>query len=67
MGLLIGLAIAALVTRPLAVYLVAGLSATDPSSYAGTVLTFLVVTVLAAWIPARRATRISPAIAMRSD
>ncbi len=66
-GLLLGLAIAALVTRPLAVYLVAGLSASDPSSFAGTVVTFFAVTVLASWIPARRATRISPVIAMRSD
>lgn len=66
-GLLLGLGIAALVTRPLAMYLVAGLSATDPSSFAGTVVAFLAATVLAAWIPARRATRISPAIAMRFE
>jgi ABC-type antimicrobial peptide transport system permease subunit len=66
-GLALGLTVAALVTRPLATFLVTGLSATDPLSFAGTALMFVMVSVLASWWPARRATRVSPVIAMRLD
>jgi predicted permease len=66
-GLVAGLAISMLVTRPLATFLVAGLSATDPLSLAATVAAFVVVTVLASWIPARRAMRVSPSLAMRLE
>ncbi len=66
-GVLVGLGIAALVTAPLATFLVAGLSATDPVSFAATALVFLLVSILASWLPARNATRVSPATAMRLD
>ena len=67
LGLLIGLSVAALVTAPLTTFLVAGLSATDPVSFVGTALVFLLVSVLASWLPARHATRVSPVVAMRLD
>jgi predicted permease len=66
-GLAAGLAISALVTRPLAAFLVAGLSATDPLSLAATAAAFVVVTVVASWLPARRAMRVSPSLAMRLE
>jgi putative ABC transport system permease protein len=66
-GLAVGLGIAMLVTAPLTTFLVAGLSATDPASFVGTAAVFLLVTVLASWLPARQASRINPAVAMRLD
>src|SRR5690242_6565066 len=66
-GLAAGLAISVLVTRPLAAFLVAGLSATDPLSLAGTAAAFVLVTIAASSIPARRAMRVSPSLAMRLE
>jgi predicted permease len=66
-GLLVGLGISALVTAPLTTFLVAGLSATDPLSFAGTAFVFLTVSLMASWLPARYATRVSPVVAMRLD
>lgn len=66
-GLVLGLAVSALVTAPLATFLVTGLSATDPVSFAATALLFLLVSLLASWLPAKQATRVSPVIAMRLD
>ncbi len=66
-GLLIGLGTSALVTAPLGTFLAAGLSTTDPMSFAGTAVVFLLVAVLAACLPARSATRVSPVVAMRLD
>jgi len=66
-GLALGLGISAFVTAPLSTFLVTGLSATDPISFAGTALVFILVSVLASWLPARSATRVSPVVAMRLD
>ena len=66
-GVMLGLGLAAFVTQPLAAWLVTGLSATDPLSFVGTAAVFVAVSVLASWIPARQATRVSPVIAMRLD
>jgi predicted permease len=66
-GLVLGLAISALVTSPLSAFLVAGLSATDPVSFGGTALVFVLVCLLASWLPARFAMRVSPVVAMRLD
>jgi len=66
-GVVDGLGISALATRAVSAFLVTGLSATDPVSFIGTAGVFLVVTILASWFPARYATSISPAIAMRLE
>ena len=66
-GLAIGLGLSVVVTAPLATFLVTGLSATDPVSFVATALVFLLVSALASWLPARQATRVNPAIAMRLD
>jgi predicted permease len=67
LGVALGIGIAVLATRGLSAFLVAGLSATDPVSFIGTAAVFLLVTILASWIPARHAIRVSPSIAMRAE
>jgi ABC-type antimicrobial peptide transport system permease subunit len=67
MGSLAGLAVALLVTRPLAMFLVPGLSPSDPASF-GFVIVFLAVTgILASLGPVRRAMAIDPMRCLRYE
>jgi ABC-type antimicrobial peptide transport system permease subunit len=66
-GLLIGLAAAFFVTVPLAAFLVAELSSRDPVSFVASAALLLATSVAASWTPARRATRIAPASALRAE
>jgi predicted permease len=44
-----------------------GVAATDPLTMVGVAGVLVVTAVLAAWIPARRASRVDPVVAMRTD
>ena len=65
-GLVVGLAGAAGVTRVLQRFLF-GVTPTDPLVFAAVTLLLLAVGLLAAWLPARRATRIDPWAALRAE
>jgi predicted permease len=65
-GLVIGLVGAVGVTRVLQTFLF-GVTPTDPIAFAAVTLLLLAVGVLAAWLPARRATRIDPSAALRAE
>jgi putative ABC transport system permease protein len=66
LGLGLGLAAAIFFTRFVS-SLLFGITAADPISYAGVVLLLLVVVVLACYIPARRAMRVDPMVALRYE
>jgi ABC-type antimicrobial peptide transport system permease subunit len=65
-GLIVGLAGAAAVTRLLQTFLF-GVTPTDPLVFTIVTLLLLMVGLMAAWLPARRATRIDPWSALRAE
>jgi predicted lysophospholipase L1 biosynthesis ABC-type transport system permease subunit len=65
-GLVVGLAGAAGVTRVLQRFLF-GVTPTDPLVFTAVTLLLLAVGLIAAWLPARRATRIDPWAALRAE
>jgi predicted permease len=44
-----------------------GVTTTDPLTFLGSVMLLVVVMLIAAWIPARRATRVDPMVALRCE
>jgi putative ABC transport system permease protein len=65
-GVALGLAGAAALTRYLGTMLY-GLTPLDVATYAGVAVAFTIVATLAAAVPARRATRVDPVIALRCE
>jgi len=66
LGLAIGLA-AALATTRLIAGMLFGLTPTDPMTIALATLLLLAVAALAGWLPARRAARVDPMVALRRE
>jgi predicted permease len=65
-GILLGLAGAPLATRVLS-SLLFGVSPNDPATFAGVAATLIAVLLVAAYLPAQRATRVDPMLALRTE
>lgn len=65
-GVLVGLAAAAALTRLLR-GLLYGIAPTDPLAFGAAALLLVAAAVAASWIPARRASRVDPMVALRSE
>ncbi|HEY7893548.1 MAG TPA: ABC transporter permease [Gemmatimonadaceae bacterium] len=65
-GAAVGILAALAVTRLMAHQLF-GVSAHDPLTFAGVALLLMLVAILACYLPARRATRVDPVVALRNE
>ncbi len=65
-GVVLGV-IGALVATQLAGSMLHGVTPRDPLTFVGVVVLLVVVALGAAWLPARRATRVDPIVALRAD
>ena len=65
-GILVGLGISLAATRLVAGLLV-GISPTDPVTFISVVAVLAVVAIAACWLPAHRATRVNPLVALRHE
>ena len=67
LGILPGLLLAFAITRGLPQMALGGASATDPTTYVAVVAVVALTGLLASFIPARRAARVDPMIALRNE
>jgi ABC-type antimicrobial peptide transport system permease subunit len=65
-GIVIGLVVSYLVTQFLRTLLY-GIQPTDPLTFLAVALLLLGTVMLACWIPARRASRVDPMVALRAE
>ncbi|MEP6690399.1 MAG: ABC transporter permease [Gemmatimonadaceae bacterium] len=65
-GVALGLGAASLLTRALGT-LVYGVSTTDPLTFVALAILLVAVALVASWIPARRAARVDPMVALRGE
>jgi len=66
-GIAIGLLVSVLLGRAIEAELAYGVKSYDPLTLAGTTLLLVVTGALACWIPARRAARVDPMVALRYE
>ncbi len=66
LGIVIGVGVALALTRVMGSLLV-GVGATDPVTFAAMVAVFVVVALVACWVPARAAARLEPTEALRAS
>jgi ABC-type antimicrobial peptide transport system permease subunit len=65
-GLVLGLIGALALTRVFASLLL-GVGTTDPLTFVGVAILLFAIALLACWIPARRATKVNPVVALRHE
>jgi putative ABC transport system permease protein len=67
LGVVIGMGGALLLARALTSLLTSGVSSTDPTTFLGTALLLIGVSLLACYVPARRSARVDPIVTLRSE